>query len=225
MHKLAKKVRTLGVRETLGLIWRNVKLLVGPRDPEESQFDRVLGLDTSFTVDVDELGGATDLEEYANRYEPTPVNLLRGVIESLGIDYPRYTFVDIGSGKGRVLLLASHYPFLRIVGVEFSSRLCDIARRNVDRYRPTSRLCRDVITVHADATCYELPSGDLVLYLYNPFRGELMERLAQRIGESYRANPRDILVIYTNPVEARVFDSRGFELLAISAQQKICRVR
>jgi SAM-dependent methyltransferase len=224
-HKLAKKVRTLGVRETLGLIWRNVKLLVGPRDPEESQFDRVWGLDTSFTIDVDELGGVTAPVTQANRYEPSSVPMVRGAVESLGIDYPRYTFVDIGSGKGRVILLASNYPFARIVGVEFSSQLCEIARCNVERYRPPSQLCHNIDLVHADATCYELPPGDLVLYLYNPFQGGLMERLAEHIAKSHQAQPRDILVIYTNPVEALVFESRGFALVAGSSRQRIYRLR
>jgi predicted RNA methylase len=42
------------------------------------------------------------------------------------------TFVDIGSGKGRALIIAAEYAFKRIIGVEYSPSLATICRRNLE---------------------------------------------------------------------------------------------
>src|SRR5689334_23652607 len=48
--------------------------------------------------------------------------------EAMGVlnartDLTLFTFVDIGSGKGRVLLMAAEYPFPHIIGVELLPEL------------------------------------------------------------------------------------------------------
>src|SRR5712691_7133679 len=51
-------------------------------------------------------------------YQPTEPVLFEEMLASIKIDFRNFTFIDLGSGKGRVLLLASDYPFRQIVGVE-----------------------------------------------------------------------------------------------------------
>jgi hypothetical protein len=45
-----------------------------------------------------------------------------------------FTFIDLGSGKGRALLMASAYPFKRIIGVEFMPELHRVAQENIRKY-------------------------------------------------------------------------------------------
>src|ERR1700727_1709448 len=55
-------------------------------------------------------------------YQPTESVLFHEMIAALGaqacFDFRDFTFVDLGSGKGRTLFMASVSPFRRIVGVE-----------------------------------------------------------------------------------------------------------
>jgi len=116
-------------------------------------------------------------------------------------------------------LLASAYPFRQVIGVEISPALHEIARDNLGAF-VGRKLCRDVRLVRADAATFSLPRGNLIAYLYNPFRGAVLdavvERLAQRSGET--------IVLYHTPVERTAFEASGaFEQLAETARGIVYR--
>lgn len=128
-------------------------------------------------------------------YEPAYPADIREMLAHTNVDFSRYVFIDIGSGKGRALLVAAEYPFKRITGVEFARELHDAAVLNIRSYRNRAQKCRDVQSIHADATTYDYPPDPLVIFLNNPFRGELMEMTAQRIRRSLDENPRDVFFL------------------------------
>lgn len=129
-------------------------------------FDRRAGVQTTGSVTLTELG--LDSKDSV-RYEPTPIGFFRQVLAKLSINYPRTVFIDLGSGKGRALLLASDYPFRAIIGVEISPTLCYIARQNIAGYSSAKQKCRD-ITVTCDGICtYDFQYFDnLLIYMFNP---------------------------------------------------------
>src|SRR6266849_6481339 len=90
------------------------------------------------------------------------------MISSLPIEFDQFTFVDLGSGKGRTLLMASEYPFMRIVGVELIAELHRAAQQNIREYRSPTQRCVQIEALIADAREFELPEEPLVLYLFNP---------------------------------------------------------
>ncbi len=61
------------------------------------------------------------------RYQPCPPELCRMAIERSGVDPKEFCFLDIGSGKGRALIIASEYGFKDLVGVDYSAKLCRIS--------------------------------------------------------------------------------------------------
>jgi len=123
----------------------------------------------------------------------------------------RATFVDIGSGMGRVALLAMRYPFKQIVGVEISPALHEIAVENLARYRTNTRACKDVRFVRADAAAFAPPKGDLVVYLYNPFQAPILAAVLERL----LAEPREIVILYHTALERATIDATGaFDLVA-----------
>lgn len=64
-------------------------------------------------------------------YEGTsPLGFLR-LLRRLPIDPARFTFIDLGCGKGRTLILAARSQFRRAVGVEISPDVLAVAQRNV----------------------------------------------------------------------------------------------
>jgi SAM-dependent methyltransferase len=150
---------------------------------------------------------------FATHYEATPVADFGRLMANVPIDPRRVTFVDVGSGMGRAVLLASLLPFKQVVGVEISPALHAIARENLAAFDGRRRRCRDIRLVRRDALSYRFPRGDLIVYLYNPFRAEAMTRMLTGLLES--AARRDVVLVYHTPVERTTVESTGaFELVA-----------
>jgi len=136
-------------------------------------------------------------------YQPTEPVLFREMLDTLQgltrLNFNEFTFVDLGSGKGRTLLMAADYPFRRVVGVELLPALNEIAQQNLARYRSDSQKCFALEAVCADATTFPLPGGPLVIYLFNPFPETGMRRTLANLARTLRENPRPAFVIYHNP--------------------------
>jgi SAM-dependent methyltransferase len=143
------------------------------------------------------------------QYQPTPAKLLKHVLSSLRIDHRRFVFIDFGSGKGRTLLLASHSPFKRVVGIEFAPELHAQAVKNLKLYRSRHRRCWQVESVCADAATFEVPLEPSVFYFFNPFGPQVLRRVLTNIQQSLSAAPREVLYIYCNPVHPEVFEEMG----------------
>lgn len=111
-----------------------------------------------------------------------------------------YTFIDLGSGKGRTLLMASDYPFRRIVGVELLPSLHQIAQENLRLYTGASQQCFALESICSDATAFPFPDGPLVLFLFNPFGEAGMRRVAANLEARLRAHPAPVYVLYHNPL-------------------------
>jgi SAM-dependent methyltransferase len=142
--------------------------------------------------------------------QPSGIEFTLQLIQRLAIPYEDYTFIDFGCGKGRTLLLASHFPFRRIIGVEFSKELTAIAERNLRTYQSPERQCQDLSAVWADVAAYEMPDGPLVVYSYNSFDGVILKRALENIARSFEAQPRELLFVYANPIFRSELDDAGF---------------
>jgi SAM-dependent methyltransferase len=136
-------------------------------------------------------------------YAPSRKDVFGEAIKSLQIHFEDYVFIDLGSGKGQVLLLAAHYAFRRVIGVEYSETLTGIALANVRA--ATGLTCQSVECICEDARDVDLPHDRAVLYLYHPFEGKVMDKVVRKIEQSLRAVPRDMWIIYVNPMEDRKF--------------------
>jgi SAM-dependent methyltransferase len=158
--------------------------------------ERALGIDTTGIVELDEL----DLEGFEREgYEGSGWLDLRRMLRP-GEVKPGDVFLDLGSGKGRVLMLAARYPFARVIGVEVSGKLNAIARRNLDASRRRRR-CKNVELVTADVLEYEIPDDVTVVYMYNPFRGTTFDAVIAKLIASVDRRPRRVRLIYLNPKE------------------------
>ena len=132
-----------------------------------------------------------------------------GGAEGLGAGgggFSRYTFIDMGSGKGRVLFVAAEYPFRKVIGVEFSNALHAEAMANLKRYRYSGRRCADIEPVHVDARDFEFPDDNLVIYLFNPFGPEVMERMLANLERSLERHPRHAIVVMLWPDHSDVVE-------------------
>jgi hypothetical protein len=106
--------------------------------------------------------------------------------------------VDVGSGKGRALLLACDYPFCEILGIELSPELDRVARTNIARYHGVHP--RPLVTsVQGDAAEFPWPPGPLIVYMWNAFTGPVMERVFENLEASLAQLPRELYLIYIHP--------------------------
>jgi len=177
----------------------------------ERDFDRALGISTRGIIGTDSLGLEGDSSREAVRYQPTSLAAFRHMIERLPIYTADYTFVDVGSGKGRTLFLAAEFDFQRIIGVEFSQKLHALAEANVKRARKKGSTA-PIELVREDATRYAFPDEPTVLYLYNPFTGSMARRFFEHLVATVEARFRDVIVIYNNPsAEEHLAGSVWFE--------------
>lgn len=132
-------------------------------------------------------------------YQPTEPTLFREMMASLPIEFDQFTFVDLGSGKGRTLLMASEYPFRRIVGVESIAELHRMAQQNIRDYRSPTQRCAQIEVVYADASEFVFPETPLVLYLFNPLPEAGLRRVIRNLERSLELSPRTIWIVYHNP--------------------------
>jgi SAM-dependent methyltransferase len=104
--------------------------------------------------------------------------------------------VDLGCGKGRVVLVAAQFPFQRVVGVDISPDLTEVARRNIQVFPRASTRCRDIEVQNADATRFEFPESNVLLHLYHPFDSEVTAAVLRRLEASVVARPRQVRIAY-----------------------------
>jgi hypothetical protein len=138
-------------------------------------------------------------------YQPTDPALFREMMASLPIEFDQFTFVDLGSGKGRTLLMASEYPFKKIVGVELIAELHQAAEENIRAYHSATQRCVQIESVLADAREFELLQEPLVLYLFNPLPERALTEVLRRLEKSLAQAPRPVWVAYHNPLLENVF--------------------
>jgi SAM-dependent methyltransferase len=172
-------------------------------------FDRRHGIDTSRIVDLADIG--IDAENRIG-YTPSGWRNLPSALRHIPISDDD-VFLDLGSGKGRVVIQAARHPFKRVIGVELSTELNAIARENLDAVRPRLR-CQDVELIEADIADYRVPDDVTIVYAYNPVRGELFEAAMNALIASYDHRPRPMHLLYRYPREHDVIAASGrFDLL------------
>src|SRR5439155_6389857 len=120
----------------------------------------------------------------------------RAWLNALEIPLEPFTLVDMGSGLGRVLLLASQRPFRRVIGVEFALELHEAAIENIRGFPKTRMICRDVTALLGDAAAFDFPPEPLVVYFNNPFSENVMAKVIENLANSYERQRRAIVVVY-----------------------------
>ena len=143
-------------------------------------------------------------DNHALLYAGAQPSIIRNAIRCIGCG-PGAIFFDLGSGKGRALIVAAEFPFDRLVGYELSERLVRRSRSNISKTRLTDR----VEIIRADASRPLLPDkGEVVIFLYNPLKGPLVAELISTLETQLKATAGDlkIWIIYYNPVHYELFD-------------------
>jgi 16S rRNA G966 N2-methylase RsmD len=197
--RLKKAARTW-VRANLLSFW--------PR--EGAEWDRRAGVNTDEWAELSELTVDSASRGSGHAYGPTPPRLVRALFDAVPERLlESCTFVDLGSGRGRVVLMASERPFRRVRGVEFAAELHESAVENLRRFPAERIACSDVDVIHGDATAFQMPEGGVFLYFDNPFGEDILGRVLDNLATSYAADPRPVVCVYTQQHTEEVQSTTG----------------
>lgn len=181
---------------------------------KKSEVDGIPGVETNRAVYLSALGFVGESGDDAQPYEPITDANFRAVIDAIPIEPHGYAFVDLGSGKGRALLLASKAGFRRVVGVEYSAELHQAAQKNLQAARSRWPNVDRIELLCGDAAEFVPPSGPVVCYMFNPFGPAVMSRVIKTWSKEMSEHDHDVWVVYGNPTQAALFNAASaFEFL------------
>jgi SAM-dependent methyltransferase len=193
---ISRKLRTLpGASIVYGNGWDS-------RHP----FDVEYGTDTSGFVPTENLPSSPFTKNHVSIYGGSQPSIIRAALRELP-PLQTFTFIDLGCGKGRPVMVAAEFPFKEAIGIELAPELAECGRQNVELFRARVPGACPMRIETGDAVDCAFPVGDLVIFLYNPFGAELMRRVADNIERTLAAGPRQLFVVYYNPVQAQCFDA------------------
>ena len=164
------------------------------------------------TTEIDDLQGekieSSNLS-HASIYQGTNYYLIEQAFEYLKTEKANNHLVDFGSGKGRIMVVAAHYGFKNITGVDFSQSLCREAEYNIEKIKPLFPATNFKI-ICSDAADYTIENNTNVFFFFNPFDEVVMLQVVRNMLTSLKKNPRKVYVVYVNPLHKEIFLSAGF---------------
>ncbi len=169
-------------------------------------FDLKYGTDTGGYLRSDEIGSGGIHDAMNNR---ETCRRWRETLPSSAARLEAYTFVDVGAGKGRALLLAAELPFRKVIGVELNEALARIARKNITLWKDLARSRAKIRVMREDAADFRWPRTPLLIYLNNPFDCALVALLASRIAAAAASGPGLVDILYVNPACADALTRTG----------------
>jgi 16S rRNA G966 N2-methylase RsmD len=206
-----------------------------------ARFDRALDAllqsDIESNIPASQLNLTGPHSAFATDYIPTRGRLFLQIVGNISDDLSRFTFIDLGSGKGRILCVASILGFDKIIGVELSEQLHRVAQKNatciVEHKRCSST---KIVCLNLDAANFQFPTGNCIIYMYNPFGAEVLNKVLANLRAQLRYMA-DVYIVYLNPLHRQLLDcdhlfvevrrplySRIFHYLLSSSEVVIYRV-
>ena len=188
-QRLVRSLRNHGLGGTLERAF--VKAPAAPvreaRPPHP--FDVRHGTDTGGYISGADLQGVSLSGLYVTAYAGVPPSAMTQAIADLPVRPAEFSFVDLGCGKGRALLVAAEFPFPRLLGVELATELCEAARANVASNPDSSAR---ISILKQDATTVAYPDGPLLIFMFHPFLAPVLRKVLANLERQIAARaPRE----------------------------------
>ena len=162
----------------------------------DSSYDRRNSTDTASRIENEQLEMSDpEAQNHATCYRTASERFIGYLISHLGINYQEYDFVDVGCGKGRVLLVASSFPFRSICGIELSQPAFEIAKKNIRTYRCADQKCFNIHIRNVDARYYEPSIANTVYYFFEPFDIVILTAVLAKLSSKLRGQGKAIYVV------------------------------
>jgi SAM-dependent methyltransferase len=210
-QRIRRNIAQRGVRNAINNIVRRIRsgnFSTASAAPlvldEKHPFDEATGLNTSGYIHGSQLSSGHPNDLYSVAYYSSSPSLAQGVLDRW-LKTPEirpieeYTFVDFGSGKGRVVLIAAKLPFRKCIGVELNPGLSTVAAENMKQWQESGNAASPMQALCQSATEFQFPDTPCVVYLYNPFTTKVMTELLDHIARAFAGRPGELDFLYVNP--------------------------
>ena len=137
LDKIIRRWKTEGPLAIIGHILRQSRRRLLDQYLLEPFHDWRLGIKTCKPTTRAELGLP---DQQYNFYKATAYRDFKRAMKYLTLRPNHDVFIDIGAGKGRVLIMAARYPFKRVIGLEYAQDLTLLARQNIQNAQKKTRL-------------------------------------------------------------------------------------
>lgn len=184
----------------------------------EIQGEKKYGIHTTGSDELKNTAASGVDISHATVYMPASYLLLEDVFTRLPGNV-RNHFLDIGCGKGRVLCVAANYGFKKVTGIDFSTEFCNCAIGNLQLTKNRFNSLEYKI-INQDAVQTEIPDDVDCIFFFNPFDLFIMKKVSGNIRNSYNRNPRNIYVIYFNPLYKKELTGIGFKEIYYTRRMK-----
>jgi hypothetical protein len=185
--------------------------------PAIHPFDQIHGTDTSGLIAAGNLTTGHPNDAHVTAYYGVAPSIFRTLIDHWLATPPthpisRYTFVDIGAGKGRAMLLASQLSFHQVIGIELNPEMADIAQNNLDLWQAahatdtTAPKITPTRLLQQDALDYDLPRTPTLAFLFHPFEAPVLKSFLRRIEAQFSSRPGTLDILYVNAECRTVLD-------------------
>jgi hypothetical protein len=209
VQRLFRSLRNHGLHGTINRAFIKAPVVPGVDAPEPPHpFDLQYGTDTGGYTSSADLHGKTLSSLYTTAYVGIAPSALSSALSSLKINFGEFTFVDVGCGKGRAILVAAQFPFRHLFGVEIAPELCVTARANLT-LRP--ELANRASIINEDAVSVTYPEGPLFIFMFHPFLAPVLRRVLANLEAQLRNSPRTTYLLYArNPRYTHVLEKFPF---------------
>lgn len=129
---------------------------------------------------------------------------VRKLLSKLNIN-EKDSILDIGCGKGLFLYYARKFNFNKIVGIEYSENLSNIAKNNFSLIND-----KRIRVINIDARLFSYYEDYNYFFINNPFSAEIMDFVIDNIIENRKST---VTVIYQFPFSKELFIKKGFKVL------------
>lgn len=198
--RISTVVRQEGLTVAFAKIVSVSRRSIRRRDAND-HFDARFNTDTATEVPLWHLNIESKNAKHGSQYQTTDPSVFFDVVKKIPHDIRGLTFIDLGCGKGRTLILAAREGFNCVIGVEFSPELTAIARSNIRQLNVVA----DVIEL--DAAQFEFPDDHLLVYMYNPFDRVVMRSVVDNLLQWHKRHSKNAFVAYVNPTCQSIFES------------------
>jgi len=148
----------------------------------------------------------------ASRYEAVSFYMLEKLFTVFKKISGKTSIVDLGCGKGRMMMVAPHFGFNDVAGIDFAKEVCEQARINMERKKKEFPDLRWKI-LNQNVEDYNISPEDSVFFMFNPFNQSILESFLDKLNISCNQFPRAIYFLYASPQYQKLLLDNGYAVV------------
>jgi SAM-dependent methyltransferase len=170
------------------------------------------GISTFAPVELNKLTIVNGDISKSSPYEAANYYLLEKLFTAFRKSSNADSLIDLGCGKGRVLVVAAHFGFRNITGIDFATELCEEASANMKKLQQKFPYIKWKV-INDNVANYNISPGDSVFFMFNPFMEEIIENFLEKLERSCQQFPRTTWFLYASPLHKKVLLNRGYKII------------